>query len=64
MEIPDLQLYSWNLNLIKNVEDFVVLLTSKVFIYTSFSKAAQVALSEKPQMKKGKKQKHWYLIHI
>ena len=52
MEIPDLQLYSWNLNLIKNVEDFVVLLTWKVFIFTSFSKAAQVALSEKPQMKK------------
>ena len=37
MEIPDLQRYPWNLDLIKNVEDNVIFLTRKVFISVNFS---------------------------
>ena len=37
--IPELQQYPWNLNLIKNVEDTIVFLIRKVFIYESFSMA-------------------------
>ena len=37
IEIPDLQRYPWNLDLIKNVEDNVVFLTRKVFISVNFS---------------------------
>ena len=46
MTMPDLQRYSWNLNLIKNVEDNAVFLTRKVLNYDNFS-----VLSYKQEMR-------------
>ena len=59
--MPDLQRYPWNLYLIKNVKDTVVILFQKVFISVSFSIALckqemRKSLSpKKPQMKINKK---------
>ena len=56
----------WNLNLIKNVEDIVVFLTLKVFLFLSFSIASYIQGMRRETVNKNrqlKNQPHWYKIH-
>ena len=63
MTMPDFQLYPWNLDFIKNVEDIVIFQTRKEFISVrlTFSllfidKECSIPKAEKPQMKMGFKE--------
>ena len=55
--MPDLQLYSYNINLIQKVENTFVFLTEKVFIFLNFSIALYKQEVLKPRLQRNLKLK-------